>query len=82
MAYKDVDFYRVWLHDGNDDIAIVSIPVGKYLEKDEGAKVCVSSWRCGRHRHSGAGKVNGSYVNSALHQKRRHAHGYDEALTR
>ncbi|MEZ4582699.1 MAG: hypothetical protein R3A10_13865 [Caldilineaceae bacterium] len=39
--------YRVWLHDGNDDIAIVSIPVGKYPEKDEGAKVCVSSWRCG-----------------------------------
>ena len=82
VAYKDVDFYRVWLHDGNEDIAIVSIPVGKYLEKDEGAKVCVSSWRRVDDTAIPArGKVNGSYVNSALIKSDAMLSGYDEALT-
>lgn len=82
VLYKDVDFYRVWLHDGNDDIAIVTIPVGKYLEKDDGAKVCVSSWRRVDDTAIPArGKVNGSYVNSALIKSDAMLSGYDEALT-
>lgn len=82
VVYKDVDFYRVWLHDGNDDIAIVTIPVGKYLEKDDGAKVCVSSWRRVDDTAIPArGKVNGSYVNSALIKSDAMLSGYDEALT-
>ena len=81
IAYKDEGFFRVWLHDADDQVAIVTIPVDKYLAEDKGARVCVSSWRRVDDTMIPArGKVNGSYVNSALIKSDAMLSGYDEAL--
>ena len=81
VAYKDDSFFRVWLHDAEDRIAIVSIPVDTYLKTDGGAKVCISSWRRVDDTAIPArGKINGSYVNSALVKSDAMLSGFDEAL--
>ncbi|MCB0214153.1 MAG: branched-chain amino acid transaminase [Anaerolineae bacterium] len=81
IAYKDDGVFRVWLHDAMDKIAIFSQPVGKYLEADKGAKVCVSSWRRVDDTAIPArGKVNGAYVNSALIKSEAMLNGFDDAL--
>lgn len=81
VAYKDDGFYRVWLHDAQDKVAIVTIPVDAYLKAEGGARVCVSSWRRVDDTAIPArGKVNGSYVNSALIKSDAMLSGYDEAI--
>jgi branched-chain amino acid aminotransferase len=55
--------------------------VGKYIESDKGAKVCVSSWRRVDDTAIPArGKINGTYVNSALVKTDAMLSGYDEAI--
>ncbi|GAB4433356.1 MAG: branched-chain amino acid transaminase [Anaerolineae bacterium] len=81
IAYKDDGIFRVWLHDATDKVAIFSQSVGKYLEADKGAKVCVSSWRRVDDAAMPArGKVNGTYVNSALAKSDAMLSGFDEAI--
>lgn len=81
IAYKDDHVFRVWLHDGIDKLAIFSRPIGKYIESDAGAKVCVSSWRRVDDTAIPArGKVNGAYVNSALIKSEAMLNGFDEAI--
>jgi len=81
IAYKDENVYRVWLHDANDKVAIFSQPTGGYLRKDDGISVCVSSWRRVDDTAMPArGKVNGTYVNSALAKSDALLSGFDEAI--
>lgn len=81
IAYKDDEVFRVWLHDSNDKVAIFSQSVGKYLEADTGANVCVSSWRRVDDTALPArGKVNGAYVNSALVKSDAMLSGFDDAI--
>lgn len=81
IAYKDENVYRVWLHDANDKVAIFSQPTGGYLPKDVGISVCVSSWRRVDDTAIPArGKVNGTYVNSALAKSDALLSGFDEAI--
>ena len=81
IAYKDEGVFRVWLHDANDKVAIFSQPTGAYLRKDSGVKVCVSSWRRVDDTAMPArGKVNGTYVNSALAKSDAMLSGFDEAI--
>lgn len=81
ILYKDVDMFRVWLHDANDKVAIFSQAVGKYIEADKGAKVCVSGWRRVDDTAIPArGKVNGAYVNSALVKSDAMLSGFDDAI--
>jgi branched-chain amino acid aminotransferase len=81
IAYKDDGVFRVWLHDATDKVAIFSQSVGKYIDADKGANVCVSSWRRVDDTAMPArGKVNGTYVNSALAKSEAMLNGFDEAI--
>jgi branched-chain amino acid aminotransferase len=81
IAYKDDSVFRVWLHDATDKVAIFSQPIGKYIEADKGANVCVSSWRRVDDTAIPArGKINGAYVNSALVKSEAMLSGFDDAL--
>ena len=81
LAYKSSLVIGVRLHDLQDDLAIFAEPFGKYIEKEEGASVCVSSWR----RISDTaipprGKITGAYVNSAFVKTEAILNGFDEAI--
>jgi branched-chain amino acid aminotransferase len=81
IAYKDAGVFQVWLHDTDDALAITSIPIGKYIAADKGAKVCVSSWRRVDDTAIPArGKLNGAYMNSALVKSEAMLNGFDEAI--
>ena len=81
IAYKDDNVYRVWLHDANDKVGIFSQPVSAYIPKGDGISVCVSSWRRVDDTAMPArGKVNGTYVNSALAKSDALLSGFDEAI--
>ncbi len=81
IAYKADGVFRVWLHDATDKVAIFSQPVGKYIEADKGAKVCVSAWRRVDDTAIPArGKINGAYVNSALVKSDAMLSGFDDAI--
>lgn len=81
IAYKDDDIFRVWLHDSTDRVAIFSQAIGDYLPRDKGLNVCVSGWRRVDDTSIPArGKVNGTYVNSALAKSDAVLSGFDEAI--
>ncbi len=81
IAYKDFGIFRVALHDMQGRVAIFSQPTGDYLPKSEGISVCVSSWRRVDDTAIPArGKVNGTYVNSALAKSDAVLSGFDEAI--
>ena len=81
IAYKDEGVFRVWVHDAKDKVAIFSQPTGAYLGDNAGVSVCVSSWRRVDDTAIPArGKVNGTYVNSALAKSDAMLSGYDEAI--
>jgi len=81
LAYKANEIIGVRLHNLRDEFAIFAVPFGKYIEQQEGAKVCISSWR--RNDDNAIpprGKITGSYVNSALIKSEALLNGYDEAM--
>lgn len=81
LVYKDEEVFRVWLHDSNDKLCIFSQAVDAYIKGDEGAKVCVSAWRRVDDTMIPArGKINGTYVNSALIKSDAMLSGFDDAL--
>lgn len=81
LAYKDDDIFKVWLHGGQDKVAIFSQRVGTYIKSSGGAKVCVSSWRRVDDTAIPArGKLNGAYVNSALVKSEAMLNGFDDAI--
>lgn len=81
LAYKANEVIGVRLHNLRDELAIFVAPFGKYIEQQEGAKVCFSSWR--RNDDNAIpprGKVTGAYVNSALIKSEAMLNGFDEAI--
>jgi len=64
-----------------DDFFIYTIPMGDYIDTENGIKVCVSSWqRVSDNALPARGKIAGSYVNSALQKTEAILNGYDEAI--
>ncbi len=81
LAYKGSEIVGVRLHDLRDDFAMFTVPFGKYIEKEEGANVCISSWRRIEDNAIPArGKIIGSYVNSAFSKTEALLNGFDEAI--
>ncbi|MBC8171145.1 MAG: branched-chain amino acid transaminase [Anaerolineae bacterium] len=81
LAYKSQNGIGVRLHDIPDALTIWAIPFGRYIQKEEGAHVCFSSWRrVDDNAIPARGKVSGSYANSALIKSDAVLSGYDEAL--
>lgn len=81
LAYKNLNGIGVRLHDIPDALTIWAIPFGRYIQKEEGAHVCFSSWRrVDDNAIPARGKVSGSYANSALIKSDAVLAGFDEAL--
>jgi branched-chain amino acid aminotransferase len=81
LAFKADEIVGVRLHDLTDAFTIFAIPFGRYIEKEEGAHVCVSGWRRVDDNAAPArAKITGTYVNSALAKTDAILSGYDEAL--
>ena len=81
IVYKDDGIFRVWLHGATDKLAIFSIPVDTYIKTDNAANICVSAWRRVDDTAIPArGKVNGTYVNSALIKSDAMLSGFDDAV--
>ncbi len=81
LLYKAEEAIGVRLHNLRDAVAIFTIPFGKYIQDEEGAKVCVSSWRrVNDNAIPARGKLIGSYMNSAAIKTEAMLNGFDEAI--
>jgi len=81
LAYKADELVGVRLHDLHDEFAMFAIPFGRYIEKEEGAHVCISSWqRVDDNATPARAKITGAYINSAFAKTDAVLSGYDEAL--
>lgn len=81
LAYKVDELIGVRLHDLTDGFAMFAVPFGRYIEKEEGAHVCLSSWRrVDDNAIPARAKITGAYINSALSKTDALLSGYDEAL--
>jgi branched-chain amino acid aminotransferase len=81
IAYKSSEVVGVKLIDLEDGFGMFAVPFGRYIEKEEGADVCVSSWRrVDDNALAPRGKITGSYVNAAFSKTEALLNGYDEAI--
>lgn len=81
LAYKADEIIGVRLHGLTDEFALFAVPFGRYIEKEEGAHVCFSSWqRVDDNSVPARAKITGAYVNSAFAKTDALLGGYDEAL--
>lgn len=81
LGYKADEIIGVKLHGLHDAVTIFSTPFGRYLQAEEGAKVCFSSWqRVDDNMIPARGKISGSYANSAFIKSEAILNGFDEAL--
>lgn len=81
VAFYSDEIIGVRLHDLTPALAMVAIPFGKYVEKDEGSHVTVSSWRrVDDNVIPARGKITGSYINSAFAKSDAQRAGFDEAI--
>ncbi len=81
LAYKGSEVVGVRLNDLEDAFTIYTTPMGRYLEKEEGADVCVSSWRrLDDNAIPPRAKITGSYANAAFSKTEALLNGYDEAI--
>ncbi len=81
IAYKSTEMIGVRLHDVDDAMTMFALPFGSYIDNEEGAHVCFSSWRRVEDNAIPArGKIVGAYANSALIKSDAVLSGYDEAL--
>lgn len=81
LVYKADEGIGVRLKGIRDEFAMFAIPFGKYIEKEEGANVCVSSWRrIDDNEVPARAKCTGAYINSALVKSDAEMKGFDEAI--
>jgi branched-chain amino acid aminotransferase len=80
IAYKSAERVGV-IPDEQDSFAVIALPFGDYLHKDEGLHAGVSSWRRIEDNAIPArAKICGAYVNSALASDEARHCGFDEAI--
>ncbi len=81
IAYKADEIIGVRLHNLRDEVAIFATPFGRYIEKEEGANVGVSSWRrIDDNAVPARAKITGAYINSAFAKTEAQTNGFDEAI--
>lgn len=81
LAFYGDETVGVRLHDLTPEVSIVAMPFGRYIEKEEGAHVTISSWRrVDDNAIPARGKIVGSYVNSALAKSEAMRAGFDDAI--
>ncbi len=80
VAYKSSQALGLRLHGLDDDVFMIVIPWGKYLECDM-ARCGVSSWiRPSDNVIPPRFKINGLYINNSLAKTEAHDNGFDEAI--
>lgn len=63
------------------DLSIYILPLGDYIDTEKGLHVCVSSWvRLDDNAIPPRGKIQGSYVNTALAKTDASLNGFDDAI--
>jgi branched-chain amino acid aminotransferase len=81
LAFKSQEGIGVRLKGVADGFAMFALPFGKYIEREEGARVCVSSWRRIYDTSLPArAKATGAYINSAFCKSEAEMNGFDEAI--
>ena len=81
LAFKSAEGIGVRLQGVPDTFAMFAVPFGRYIEHEEGAKACVSSWRRIYDTSLPArAKCTGAYINSALCKSEAEMNGFDEAI--
>jgi branched-chain amino acid aminotransferase len=79
--YKSTKAIGVRLHDLDNELYIVSVPFGDYIDTDAGVRVMTSSWRRNADEALPArGKIVGGYVNMAFQKSEAEMNGFDEAI--
>lgn len=79
--YKSTRTIGVRLHDLANELYVIAIPFGNYVETDRGIRVMTSSWRRNADEAIPArGKIVGGYVNMAFQKTEAELNGFDEAL--
>jgi len=77
LAYKSAEALGVRLHDLDCDFMVFAFPWGPYLNMN-GARCCVSSWRCAREVPRA--KITGLYISNAMAKTEAIENGFDEAI--
>ena len=79
--YKSTRAIGVRLHDLDNELYIVAVPFGNYIDTDTGVRVMTSTWRRNADDALPArGKIVGGYVNMAFQKTEAELNGFDEAI--
>jgi len=79
--YKSSRVIGVRLHDLDQQLYIITLPFGNYIDTEAGVRVMTSSWRRNADEALPArGKIVGGYVNMAFQKSEAELNGYDEAI--
>ncbi len=79
--YKSTKAIGVRLHDLDNELYIISLPFGNYIDVESGVRVMTSSWRRNPDESLPArGKIVGGYVNMAFQKSEAEMNGFDEAI--
>ena len=79
--YKSTRAIGVRLHDLDNELYIMALPFGNYVDTDIGVRVMTSSWRRNADEALPArGKIVGGYVNMAFQKSEAELNGFDEAI--
>ena len=79
--YKSTKAIGVRLHHLENQMYIVAIPFGSYIDAEAGCRVMTSSWRRNADEALPArGKIVGGYVNMAFQKSESEMNGFDKAI--
>jgi branched-chain amino acid aminotransferase len=79
--YKSTSAIGVRLHDLDNQLYIIALPFGNYIDTDSGCRVMTSTWRRNADEALPArGKIVGGYVNMAFQKTEAELNGFDEAI--
>ena len=79
--YKSTSAIGVRLHDLDNELYIIALPFGNYIDTESGVRVMTSSWRRNADEALPArGKIVGGYVNMAFQKTEAELNGFDEAI--
>ena len=79
--YKSTSAIGVRLHDLENELYIIALPFGNYIDTESGVRVMTSTWRRNQDDALPArGKIVGGYVNMAFQKTEAELNGFDEAV--
>jgi branched-chain amino acid aminotransferase len=79
--YKSTRAIGVRLHHLDNELYIITIPFGNYIDTESGVRVMTSTWRRNADEALPArGKIVGGYVNMAFQKSEAELNGFDEAV--